>query len=164
MKMKFLIMSLLVLMMTNMTACRTSRCLPIPEQVAESEKITETVRDTVIVIEPDSAVITALIKCTENNRLILSSIDTKQGKHTTSDLNFKPSNDGREAVITVECKTDSLKQEIQLRDREIRRLKETTNIRYVDKKLSWWQITFMTIGVMTLITLLAAMAVRIFKR
>ena len=142
-----------------MTSCRTAR--ELPPTVNERETVTVTLRDTVILTEADTATVTALIRCTAEGRLLLERLEAAQGSRTTADIDITPSADGQSAVVTVECATDSLRQVLALRDREIERLREETHTVLVPRDFTWWQTTLMLIGSAFILILLAAVVVGI---
>lgn len=134
-------------------ACKTVRQLP--PTVTDTCIITETVRDTVFTVTPDTAAISALVRCGEDNRLLLQRIQTEQGSRVKADITVKPSSDGKSAVLEIECAADSLRHELQLRDREIERLRETTNTVLVPKQLSWLQVALMAAGALSIMLIIA---------
>ena len=85
----------------------------------EKERIvTEVVRDTVVKTEADSATILALLECDSLNNVILRQLDTKSGERIEPQVSVKQHEDGT-LGIQFDCKEDSLRHEIQLRDKII---------------------------------------------
>lgn len=137
---------------TMLPACKTVRQLP--PTVAEHETVTVTVRDTTVTVKPDTAAIEALLKCSEDNRLLLLKLSESPGERVKANVQLTPIGDGT-AKLYVECAADSLRKELQLRDREIERLRETTNTVLVPKQLSWLQVTLMAAGALSIMLIIA---------
>lgn len=147
---------------TMLPACKTVRQLP--PTVTDTCTITETVRDTVFTVTPDTAAISALVRCGEDNRLLLQRIQTDQGSRVKADITVKPSSDGKSAVLEIECAADSLRHELQLRDREISRLRNATHTIQVPRPLTWLQTTTMIFGWAFISVLLGIVAAQVIKK
>lgn len=136
-----------------MTSCRT---VQTPQQtVHEIKTITEFVRDTTFVVEPDSAQLRALIECSENNVLLLKSIEQSQGESITINIVATRENENS-MLLSVDCKTDSLKHEIELRDKLIETITAHTEYVYLPYKPPWWARTLQWVGGIFLVIIVVA--------
>lgn len=124
--------------------------------------MTETVRDTTVVVRPDSATVRALVHCDSTNRVLLDLLETVNGDRVNAGIHVKTHPDGS-ATLTVDCKADSLLMELQLRDREIERLQHETHTVLVPREMTWWQRAFIAIGVLTTLLLAAAIGAGIWQ-
>ena len=114
-----------------LTSCHLWRT-PAEREVTRQE-VVETVRDTLVVIEPDSALIRAYLEC-QSGRVALTRLISVPGvrivPHVTltdvlTDTGY------RGALLDVRCHEDSLRQVITLRDRTIRELTDRVRTEYV---------------------------------
>ena len=128
----------------------------------ETERVTETLRDTTIVVRPDSATVRALLLCDSANHVLVRLLEAGNGHRVSAGLGVETHPDGS-ATLTVDCQADSLRMELQLRDREIERLRGETHTVLVPRDLSWWQRTFIAIGVMCTILFLATAGIGIWQ-
>ena len=69
------------------------------------------------------------------------------------------------AILTIDCKTDSLEMVIRLKERTIKHLQQslTTNYIAVERQLTWWQQTQIYLGRALLALLAAAVVYAIVK-
>lgn len=69
------------------------------------------------------------------------------------------------AILSLDCKTDSLEMVIRLKERTIKHLQQslTTNYIEVERKLTWWQQTQIHLGRALLALLAAAVVYAIVK-
>ena len=106
-----------------MTSCRT--CEPIIETV-ETERIVKIhTRDTVITEKPDSASMRALLHCDSAYNVVLDELITMQGDRIETKLEMERLRNGG-LLLNINCKEDSLRHEIQLRDSTITELQKQT--------------------------------------
>lgn len=122
--------------------------------------ITETLRDTTVVVRPDSATVEALLQCDSTNRVLVNLLNTQNGDRVSADLDMETHPDGT-ATLTVDCRTDSLILELRLRDREIKRLQSETHTILVPRRPTWWQRTFIATGILFTVLILSAIGVGI---
>ena len=69
------------------------------------------------------------------------------------------------AVLTLDCKTDSLEMLVRVKDRTIRHLQQSQTTRYiaVERQLTWWQQTQIYLGRALLAILAAAVVYAIVR-
>ena len=81
--MRFLLILILVLFLTG---CKTPQ--PVIERTVTITE-TETVRDTTVVTEPDTASIKALFECDSLNQVVLTELEIEKGRKTVPQVRFK---------------------------------------------------------------------------
>lgn len=97
----------------------------------------EVIRDTDIIVLPDSAAIHALFECDSLNRVVMNENERIKGERITPDIKTKPNPDGS-MQVDFTCHEDSLKLEIELRDKIIEELHNTIQTLEVEKHLNKW--------------------------
>lgn len=137
-------------------------------------------------LKPDSASVVAYLRCDSSFRVIVTQLSIANGKRIRAEFQvekltvengelkaengvlksrlndaetvFKPPNVESLTVLTINCKEDSLMQEIELRERTIRELSETkqTEIVLQEKPLHWWQKALMWAGAVCIVGLIGA--------
>lgn len=128
---KFLLASML-LSVLSLASCKSQQ---IVETVTRTEK--ELVRDTTIVLLPDSASIIALFECDSMNKVVMNELDRRTGERITPSMTVHEHRDGS-MDVKFSCNEDSLEQQIAVRDRIIEELRQNTQIKEVEKPLSKW--------------------------
>ena len=106
-----------------MSSCRT--CEPIIETVEKQVTVKIHTRDTVITEKPDSASMRALLYCDSAYNVILYELVTMQGDRIKTKLEMERLHYGG-LLLNMNCKEDSLRHEIQLRDSTITEMKKQT--------------------------------------
>ncbi len=138
-------------------------CCPklYPHKTENTERIvtvTETVRDTVIQVQPDSSVVEALIRCDSTGRARLEEIRTlRQSARVRQTLSLK---DNR---LTSKAVVDSMGIYLTYKDRYKEEQKVQTVETVIEKPvniLHWWQKALMWAGVISTLILLAILAVK----
>ena len=134
-----------VALMLLTVGCHVYR-VPAEREVTRQE-VVETVRDTLVVIEPDSALIRAYLECQSGRvalRRLISVPGTRIVPHVTltdvlTDTGY------RGALLNVQCREDSLRQEIALRDRTIREMTDRVRTEYVtvERPFRWYHRALM---------------------
>ncbi len=141
------ILASIILIAPLLTSCSAKRA--ITEKATTKVEVYETFRDTVVTIEPDSALIRAYLEC-RSGRVALTRLITYPGSRIVPSLTLANVNE-RETMLAFDCKEDSLKVELQLRDRMIKELVEKestiTLTEIKEKPLKWWQKGLMLCGV-----------------
>lgn len=107
-----------------MYACKAPK--PIVQTVETVRTEREIVRDTVVEIEPDSAIVKAWLACDSLNNVIVKQLEIAQGERVKPTAKRYNTNGG--IVLRVDCKEDSLKCEIEVRDKIIEEMKTETKI------------------------------------
>lgn len=105
-------------------ACTSQKPIVQTVEVVKTER--EIVRDTVVQIEPDSAMVRAWLECDSTNTVILKRLDTQAGERLKPTAKRYTTSGGM--VLQVECKEDSFKYELQVRDKIIEQMKTETTI------------------------------------
>lgn len=110
------------LILLAFVGCKAQQPLVNTIETVRTEK--EIMRDTVISTNPDSATVKALLECDSTNKVILRRIEILQGERIKPSVDIRQNTDGSTNLI-VECKEDSLRHEIQIRDKIIEELKNS---------------------------------------
>ena len=113
----------LVLAMCSMNSCKCPECLT----TTETERIVKVVeRDTTILTKADSASIKALFKCDSAYNVVMFELVSMQGERIEASVNA--TKQGKNLAISLDCREDSLEQEIHLRDSIISTTKNNTTV------------------------------------
>lgn len=153
---------LMILMAVLVTACSPKVYPPqISEDVRESIVEKEVPRDTVVVIRPDSTILSALVECNARGEARLLEIEQLRNSlraQTTLSLE-----DNRLEVKTV---VDSMEIYLTLRDR-FRETESTKTITITEtvevNVLHWWQEVLVRIGVVALSAIVLWIVFRLFR-
>ncbi len=123
-----------------------------PHKTENTERIvtvTETLRDTVIQVQPDSSIVEALIRCDSTGRARLEEIRTlRQSARVRQTLALK---DNR---LTTKAVVDSMGIYLTYKDRYKEEVKVRTIETVIEKKVNilyWWQKALITIGIVSMI-------------
>lgn len=157
----------LMALMLLTASCHVYR-VPAEREVTRQE-VTETVRDTFVVVEPDSALIRAYLEC-QSGRVALTRLISMPGARIVPHVTLTDvlTDTGyRGALLNVQCHEDSLRQEIALRDRTIREMTDRVRTEYitVERPFRWYHRALMGGGYAFLALLLgmaAWLVVRIY--
>jgi hypothetical protein len=142
-------------------------CCPklYPHTTENTERIvtvTETVRDTVIQVRPDSSIVEALIRCDSTGRARLEEIQTlRQSERLRQTISLQ---DNR---LTAKATVDSMGIYLTYKDRYKEEQKVQTIETVIEKEvnvLRWWQKALMWAGVISTILLLGLIALKILRR
>ncbi len=153
-----------IIFLTTLTAVS---CCPklYPHKTENTEHIvtvTETVRDTVIQVQPDSSIVQALIKCDSTGRARLEEIQTlKQSARVQQTLVLQ---DNR---LTAKAIVDSMGIYLTYKERYKEEQKVRTIETVIEKEinvLKWWQKALMWIGVVSTLIFLASIALKLLRR
>ena len=146
-----------------LVSCKT--CTPIVETV-EKEKIVEIhTRDTAIITNPDSASIRALLHCDSAYNVVIDELNILQGWYINANAHTQHNNGGM--IIEMDCKTDSLINEIQLRDSIIMSLEKTTDIireSYVPNYYKNTSIGFWVLLALCICVIVARILIRVYLK
>lgn len=118
----FTVLLALVIVLLCVTGCSQQKPLVQTIETVRTER--EVIRDTTVLIQPDSAHIRALFDCDSLNRVIIRELETARGSRIIPTI--EQTNAGNVLEIRLECKEDSLKYELQVRDRIIDQLTNDT--------------------------------------
>ena len=141
-------------------------CCPklYPHKTENTERIvtvTETVRDTVIQVQPDSSVVEALIRCDSTGRARLEEIQTlRQSARVQQTLSLK---DNR---LTSKAVVDSMGIYLTYKDRYREEQKVQTIEIVVEKEvniLHWWQKVLMWAGALACLTIVIMVLLKFLR-
>ncbi len=155
--MKKLIITLIPLAL--LSACRTQKTA---ERIVETRtELKEIVRDTTIYVPADSAQAIALLQCDSMGNVLIKQLTELQGKQRA-----KASLQLKNNAIIADCHCDSTAIYAKLHDRYEKTTASTneTQIKYIEKQLSWWQKTLMVVGSIALFVLIAPMIMVVCRR
>ena len=124
--------------------------------------VTETVRDTVIQVRPDSSIVQALIRCDSTGRARLEEIQTlKQSERLRQTISLQ---DNR---LTSKAVVDSMGIYLTYKDR----YREEQNVQTIETVLEkevnillWWQKALMWAGGIAIAALIVFILLRVVKR
>ena len=138
----------LVALMLLTVSCHVYR-VPAEREVTQKELV-ETVRDTLVVIEPDSALIRAYLEC-QSGRVALTRLISVPGARLVPHVTLTDvlTDTGyRGALLDVQCHEDSLRRVIALRDRTIREMTDRVRTEYVrlERPFHWYHRALMAGG------------------
>jgi hypothetical protein len=136
-----------------------------PHTIENTERIvtvTETVRDTVIQVRPDSLIVQALIRCDSTGRARLEEIQTlRQSERLRQTLSLQ---DNR---LTAKATVDSMGIYLTYKDRYKEEQKVQTIETVIEKEvniLRWWQKALMWAGGIAIVALIVFILLRLVKR
>lgn len=153
---------LMILMAVLLTACSPKVYPPqIAENIQESVVEKEIPRDTVVVIRPDSTILSALVECNARGEARLLEIEQlRNSLRAQTTLSLK---DNRLEVKTL---VDSMEIYLTLRDRlkETERTKTITITETIEVNvLHWWQEVLVRVGAVALAAVLLWLVFLLFK-
>ncbi|MDO4826411.1 MAG: hypothetical protein Q4B16_02495 [Bacteroidia bacterium] len=136
-----------------------------PQKTENTERIitvTETVRDTVIQVQPDSSIVEALIRCDSTGRARLEEIRTlRQSARVRQTLALK---DNR---LTTKTVVDSMGIYLTYKDRYKEDVKVRTIETVIEKEvniLHWWQKALMWTGALSCLAIVIMLLLKLSKR
>ena len=121
------------------------------EVTEKTESVTETIRDTVIMVQPDSSILQALIQCDSTGRARLQEINAlKESARLQQTISIEPEPQPyKPTVITVKATVDSMGIYLSYKER----YKETVQIQKIEtiiekevNILKWWQKLLVGLG------------------
>ena len=136
------------------------------ESTEHTVTVTESVRDTVVQVRPDSSIVRALIRCDSTGRARLEEIRMlRESSRLQQTLTVEsPAEPYQPTAVTVRAVVDSMGIYLTLRERH-REDQQTRTVETVVEKevnvLRWWQTTLMWMGGVTLILLAAIVTARL---
>lgn len=138
------------------------------ESTERTVTVTETVRDTVVQVRPDSSIVRALIRCDSTGRARLEEIrmlreSSRLQQTLTMDSLAEPY---QPTAVTVKAVVDSMGIYLTLRERH-REEQQTRIVETVVEKevnvLRWWQIALMWMGGVALVLFIGFILAKGFK-
>lgn len=132
------------------------------ENIEHTITVTETIRDTIIQVQPDSSVVQALIKCDSTGQARLDEIRTlKESARVRQTLALK---DNR---ITSKVFVDSMGIYLTYKERHKEEQRVQTIEAVIEKEvniLRWWQKALMWIGIFSMIFSLITVALKMLLK
>ena len=129
------------------------------ESTEHNVTITETIKDTIIQVQPDSSIVQALIKCDSTGRARLEEIRTlKESSRIQQSLALKDNK------LTAKAVVDSLGIYLTYKERHKEEQKVRTIETVIEKEinvLKWWQKALMWVGIISIV--LSALSIIIRK-
>ena len=150
-----------------MALATISGCCPrlYPHKTESTEHnvtITETIKDTVIQVQPDSSIVQALIRCDSTGRARLEEICTlKESARVRQTLALK---DNR---LTAKAVVDSLGIYLTYKERYKEEQKVQTIETVIEKEvniLKWWQKALMWMGAVSTLIFLSSLAFKLLHQ
>ena len=138
------------------------------EVTEKTESVTETIRDTVIMVQPDSSIMQALIQCDSTGRARLQEINAlKESARLQQTISMEPEpKPYKPAVITVKATVDSMGIYLTYKER----YKETAQIQKIEtiiekevNVLKWWQKLFIWLGSISTILIILTLVYALVK-
>ena len=138
------------------------------EVTEKTESVTETIRDTVIMVQPDSSIMQALIQCDSTGRARLQEINAlKESARLQQTISIEPEpKPYKPAVITVKATVDSMGIYLTYKER----YKETAQIQKIEtiiekevNVLKWWQKLFIWLGSISTILIILTLVYALVK-
>ncbi len=156
-----------------LSALATISCCPKfyphrTENIEHTITVTETIRDTIIQVQPDSSIVQALVRCDSTGRARLEEIRTLKesarihqhlslmelghdslayAQHNSSGIRHK----APISVLTITSKVDSLGIYLQYKERHKEEQHVQTIETVIEKEvyvLKWWQKSLMALGLL----------------
>ena len=129
------------------------------ESTEHTVTVTETVRDTVVQVRPDSSIVRALIRCDSTGRARLEEIRMlRESSRLQQTLTVEsPAEPYQSTAVTVRAVVDSMGIYLTLRERHREEQHVRTVETVVEKKvnvLRWWQTALMWMGGVSLVAAL----------
>lgn len=136
---------------------------PIMQTEVKEVIVEREVRDTIVTIAPDSAIIKALLECDSAGNVLIRELQEEQGKNVKLQLSLEQASGN--GVVTVECKQDSLERVIALQNEKIKELSnnkqvETVEVKYIPDVVKW----FAWIGAFFVVFYLVKIGLWVYRR
>ena len=134
----------------------------------KTESVTETIRDTVIMVQPDSSIMQALIQCDSTGRARLQEINAlKESARLQQTISIEPEPQPyKPTAITVKATVDSMGIYLSYKER----YKETAEIQKIESiiekevnVLKWWQKLFIWLGSISTILIILTLVYALVK-
>lgn len=151
---------IVIIAILTFSSCSVPSMVRASTETRDSVIITETIRDTVVNIAPDSSMIQALLECDSIGRVRLARlIEYQSGERIKP-----PSIEITDNILTAKSEVDSVSIYLELRDRYKENFRNTQETVFIEtNKLTGWQKVRLTIADIVLIALVACAGVGIAK-
>ena len=136
------------------------------EVTEKKETVTEVLRDTVIMVQPDSSILQALVQCDSTGRARLQEINAlKESARLQQTIKIDPDPEPHKpTVITIKTQVDSMGIYLIYKER----YKETAEIQQIENViekevniLKTWQKVLMWLGVLAILWILIKILLKI---
>lgn len=153
----------LLAMAALLQSCRSVQPCVVGTNTHDSVYVYVENTDTMVVVEPDSASMRALLECDSMGNVLLRELEQEQGRNIALSATLKGN------VITVDCKQDSLQQLVNrlrevLREYETNDTKEVVTVEVVPKYYRFTSWAFWIVVVILLIRLAWWLAKKYYGR
>ena len=152
----------LIVILTIVQGCCPKLYPHKAEKLEHTVTITETIRDTVIQVQPDSSIVQALIRCDSTGRARLEEIRTlKESARVRQTLALK---DNR---LTAKTVVDSMGIYLTYKERYKEEQKVQTIETVIEKEvniLKWWQKALMWMGAVSTLIFLSSLAFKLLHQ
>lgn len=128
--------------------------------------IREVVRDTTIVVPPDSAWFHALLECDSAGNVLMRELESYKGRNASiGAVNLKPEPTGKAYILDVGFMIDSLRIELELRDKIIDTYKQKSEVttKYIDKPYPWYIKTAIGLAILFICLIIAVIIMTVIK-
>ena len=161
MKKAFILAAALAALLAILQGCCPKFYPHTTENTERIVTVTETVRDTVIQVRPDSSIVQALIRCDSTGRARLEEIQTlRQSERFRQTISLQDNRLTSKAVI------DSMGIYLTYKDRYREEQKVQTIETVIEKEvniLRWWQKALMWAGGIALLSIVVLAVVSLFR-
>ena len=148
--------AMMLMVLISLIGCKSR---PEPTlTVTESTTVRTELRDTVVQLESDTAWLTLYVDCPPER---VSERSAERG--TRSSIEWKAKSAGTGSMIEIECKSDSLELEIELRDQIIEKLRMERETVQVSRRRNWLETTMIMIGSVSLIGAVSYVIIKIIN-
>ena len=140
----------------TLLVCSCCGSKPVVTGTKETVTLVETLRDTVVMIETDASMVSALLECDENRNIVIRELLELQ-----SGIHIKPPQMViRDNIITVTAAVDSFEIYITWKERE-KRVESVQTITVVKNELTGWQWFQVWLGRLGIVAAVAAVFYRV---
>lgn len=154
----------LILIALLLASCRTPRVITAESRQTQTDSIVirETIRDTTVIVEADSSMISALVECDSMGRAYIRQLTA----YRSGERLQPPKITIEDNILTATATADSLNIKIQLLERQIESHKAKSEVRveFVEvNRPTWWQQLWIKIGKAAAVLTILLTAYKIFN-
>jgi len=134
---RYLFLSGLVSLMLGFTGCKQLQPVVTTDTTkTKTITVTETIRDTTLIVQPDSASIKAFLGCDSLNQVFLRELAIEKGRKIDPVVKWLPG-----GVLEVTAKVDSEAVYFAWKERYVHEVDSTkvSKVTVVKEKPPWWQ-------------------------
>lgn len=131
----------LLILLFMVSGCKSAKPVIVPEKEVTTEKVVETVHDTVYKTEKDSSAYRALLDC-QNGKVVVRQVkQATAGKHLNAPVVSIADNQ-----LNVDCEARAQELYAKWKSTYIEKNKATQTPVYIDKPLKWHQRLLIWLG------------------